>query len=75
MDEAQRTAEFLLPVRLGDELTAAAQERSRARRTGIYDVEVRNRQGDCVALFRGRSHQLGGSVIEHAASVPGSGGG
>jgi acyl-CoA thioesterase len=54
--------EFLLPVRLGDELTAIAEERSRSKRTGVYDVSVRNQQGECVALFRGRSHQLGGSV-------------
>jgi acyl-CoA thioesterase len=55
--------EFLLPGRLGDELTAIADERSRAKRTGVYDVAVHNQQGECVALFRGRSHQLGGSVI------------
>ena len=58
------SVEFLLPARLGDELTAIAEERSRSKRTGVYDVAVRNQQGDCVALFRGRSHELGGSVIE-----------
>src|SRR4029453_2804552 len=52
------TIEFLLAVRLGDELTATAQERSRSRRTGIYDVDVRNEKGECVAMFRGRSHEL-----------------
>jgi acyl-CoA thioesterase len=55
--------EFLLPARLGDELTAIADERSRSKRTGVYDVAVRNQQGECVALFRGRSHQIGGNVI------------
>jgi acyl-CoA thioesterase len=55
--------EFLLPAKLGDELTAIADERSRAKRTGVYDVTVRNQQGECVALFRGRSHQIGGNVI------------
>ena len=68
---AGATVEFLLPGRLGDELTAIAQERSRSRRTGIYDVEVRNPQGDCIALFRGRSHEVGGSLIDSAAP-PGS---
>src|ERR1700754_655168 len=58
------SVEFLLPARLGDELTAIAEERSRSRRTGIYDVAVSNSQGECVALFRGRSHQLGGRLIE-----------
>jgi acyl-CoA thioesterase len=55
--------EFLLPAKLGDELTAIADERSRSKRTGVYDVTVRNQQGECVALFRGRSHQIGGNVI------------
>jgi acyl-CoA thioesterase len=54
--------EFLLPARLGDELTATAEERSRSKRTGVYDVVVRNKQGESVALFRGRSHELGGSI-------------
>jgi len=56
------TIEFLLSARLGDELTASAEERSRSKRTGVYDVTVRNGQGECVALFRGRSHQIGGSL-------------
>jgi acyl-CoA thioesterase len=56
------TVEFLLSAHLGDELTAIAEERSRSKRTGIYDVAVSNQRGECVALFRGRSHQLGGSV-------------
>jgi acyl-CoA thioesterase len=57
------SVEFLLPAKLGDELTAVADERSRSKRTGVYDVTVRNQQGECVALFRGRSHQIGGNVI------------
>ena len=56
------TVEFLLSAHLGDELTAIAEERSRWKRTGIYDVAVSNQRGECVALFRGRSHQLGGSM-------------
>jgi acyl-CoA thioesterase len=57
------SVEFLLPARLGDELTATAEERSRSKRTGVYDVVVRNKQGESVALFRGRSHELGGSIV------------
>ena len=56
------SVEFILPARLGDELTATAEERSRSKRTGVYDVVVRNKQGESVALFRGRSHELGGSI-------------
>ena len=54
--------EFLLPARLGDELTAIAEERSRSKRTGVYDVAVRNQRGECVAMFRGRSHEIGGNI-------------
>ena len=54
--------EFLLSARLGDELTAIAEERSRAKRTGVYDVAVRNQRGEFVAMFRGRSHEIGGRV-------------
>src|SRR4051812_33683708 len=56
------TIEFLLSARLGDELTATAEERTRSKRTGVYDVSVHNQRGECVALFRGRSHQTGGSI-------------
>jgi acyl-CoA thioesterase len=61
---AGATIEFLAPGRLGDELTATAQEQSRSRRTGVYDVTVRNQRGECIALFRGRSHETGGRLIE-----------
>jgi acyl-CoA thioesterase len=50
--------EFLRSAHRGDELTAIAEERSRSKRTGVYDVSVQNQNGECVALFRGRSHQL-----------------
>jgi acyl-CoA thioesterase len=48
---------FLAPARLGDVLDAHAQVRTRAGRTGIYDVTVR--RGDrVIAEFRGRSSEL-----------------
>ena len=56
--------EFLKRVHEGDLLHAAATERWRAGRAGIYEVEVRNQRGELVALFRGRSHQLAGRVID-----------
>lgn len=54
--------EFLLPARLGDELAAVAEERTRAKRIGVYDVAVHNQRGECVAMFRGRSHEIGGRI-------------
>jgi acyl-CoA thioesterase len=56
--------DFLAPGRLGDQLTATAEERTRSKRTGLYDVSVHNQKGECIAMFRGRSHQLEGRVIE-----------
>jgi acyl-CoA thioesterase len=48
---------FVRPVRVGDVLTAYAQERVRFGRSGICDVTVR-RGDDVVAEFRGRSRTL-----------------
>jgi acyl-CoA thioesterase len=56
--------EFLLPGREGDVLRAVAQERWRAGRAGIYEIEVRNQRGETVALFRGRSHQVPGRLVD-----------
>jgi acyl-CoA thioesterase len=50
--------EFLEPARLGDTLTASAQERVLRGRSGIYDVSVR-RADTLIAEFRGRSRSLG----------------
>lgn len=56
--------EFLAPGREGDVLTAVAEERWRAGRAGIYEIEVRNQRAETVALFRGRSHQVPGRLID-----------
>ena len=56
--------EFLAPGREGDLLQAIAQERWRAGKAGIYEIEVRNQRDEMVALFRGRSHQVAGRLID-----------
>ena len=56
--------EFLAPGREGDFLRAIATERWRAGRAGIYEIEVRNQRDEAVALFRGRSHQIAGRLID-----------
>ena len=48
--------EFVRPARLGDRLRAEAREAHRGGRTGIYDIEVTNQDGELVAIFRGRSY-------------------
>lgn len=55
--------DLLAPARLGDELQAQAREVSRASRTGVYDIEVRNQRGERVAVFRGRSYTLKGRTV------------
>ncbi|MEU8921582.1 hydroxyphenylacetyl-CoA thioesterase PaaI [Kitasatospora sp. NPDC048545] len=51
---------FLAPAAVGDELVAEAVERSRAGRSGIYDVTVRRADGRVIAEFRGQSVVIGG---------------
>lgn len=55
---------YLLPVAAGDTLEALSLERSRAGRSGIYDVTVVNSAGETVAEFRGRSRTVAGVHIE-----------
>lgn len=55
--------EFLAPARLGDHLTAEAQEQALGGKTGVYDVVVSKQDGRRIALFRGKSYRLGGTVI------------
>lgn len=56
--------EYMAAGQLGDTLTATATERARGRRTGVYDIEITNQDGRTVALFRGKSYQVQGSVRE-----------
>jgi acyl-CoA thioesterase len=49
---------FLSPAREGDDLIAAAAERVRKGRTGIYDVTVRQDGGDVLAELRGHGRTM-----------------
>ncbi|HXZ71926.1 MAG TPA: hydroxyphenylacetyl-CoA thioesterase PaaI [Streptosporangiaceae bacterium] len=49
---------FLRPAREGDDLTAAASERVRIERNGIYDVSVRRANGEVLAEMRGHSRMV-----------------
>lgn len=51
--------DILKSAKLGDLLTATAEETSLAGRTGLYDIAVKNQHGDLIAIFRGRSYRLG----------------
>lgn len=54
---------LLAAARLGDVLTAQAVEVSKAGRTGVYDISVRNQRGEAVAAFRGRSYTMKGKPL------------
>jgi acyl-CoA thioesterase len=55
--------EFLKPARLGDVLTCEGVEQMLQGRHGIYDMKVTNQRGEVVAMFRGKSAQIQGTVI------------
>jgi acyl-CoA thioesterase len=57
------TVDLLAPGRLGDRLVATCVEVSKAGRTGVYDVEVRDQGGRRIAMFRGRSHTMRGKPV------------
>lgn len=61
--------DFIAPAHEGETLEAEATERSATGRTGVYDVTIRTSEGKIIALFRGKSHRIGGEVITGSAST------
>ena len=57
------TIEYLRPAFEGDVLTADAQELARSGRHGVYDVRISNQKGQVIALFRGKSTQVSGTLV------------
>ena len=56
--------EFLAPAKLGDRLTASAEQVHQGKRTGVYDVVVTNQDQRKLAVFRGNSHRIGGALVD-----------
>lgn len=54
---------IVAPGRLGDRLTAVAEEVQLSGRTGVYDITVHNQRNELIALFRGRSYRLKGKPV------------
>lgn len=63
---AGASIEFLRPGQLGDVLTCEGVEQLLSGRHGIYDMRVSNQRGETVALFRGKSAQIAGTVLPAA---------
>ncbi|MCE3273573.1 MAG: paaI [Ramlibacter sp.] len=59
--------EFLKPAHLDDVLTCEGLEQVLQGRHGIYDMTVRNQRGEVVAVFRGKSASIQGTVIPEEA--------
>ena len=55
--------EFLRPGQLGDVLTCEGLEQTLSGRHGIYDMKVTNQRGEVVAMFRGKSASIKGTVV------------
>jgi acyl-CoA thioesterase len=60
---AGSSIDYVRAARLGDRLTAIAEERSLVGRSGVYDVRVVDQNGEPVAFFRGRSRSVAGAVL------------
>ena len=56
------TIDYLAPGRPGDVLVAEATEQALQGKTGVYDVTVRDQDGRKIALFRGKSHRVAGTL-------------
>ena len=55
--------EFLKPAHLDDVLTCEGVEQLLQGRHGVYDMKVSNQRGEVVAMFRGKSASIQGTVI------------
>ena len=60
----QAEIDWLAPVRAGMVLTATAVRRHQGGKAALTDVEVVDQDDRMVALFRGRTLEIGGQVID-----------
>ena len=60
------TIDYIVPALEGDQLDAEATEQAIAvnGKSGVYDVKVTNQNAFTVALFRGKSHRVGGTLLD-----------
>ncbi len=64
---AGSSIDYVSAARLGDRLTAIAEERSLVGRSGIYDIRVVDQNGEPIAFFPGRSRCLAGARLVKAS--------
>ncbi|MDQ0316096.1 hydroxyphenylacetyl-CoA thioesterase PaaI [Amorphus orientalis] len=61
---------FVKAAKLGDLLTARAEERWREGRSGIYDITVVDQTGSTIAEFRGQSRTISGTLLDEDTRPP-----
>lgn len=64
---ASAAIEFLAPAYLNDVLTAVSEEQVLGAKLGIYDTVITNQDGQRIALFRGRSYRVRGTLFPEEA--------
>lgn len=57
------SVEFVRPGILGEKLTAIAEEEHRGKLTGVYKVHVYNPKQKLVAIFSGKSYEIGDPIF------------
>ena len=60
---ASASIDFLKPAQLHDVLTCDGQEIVLNGRHGVYDMTVRNQHNEVIALFRGKSAHIQGTLV------------
>lgn len=60
---------YVVPVHVGDTLTATAHETSLTGRSGIYDVRVTNQNTQTVAEMRGLSRSIKGHLFNETDDI------
>ena len=55
---------FTTAVRLGDTLFAESILLTETRKTGIYDIMIKNQKGELVASFRGTVYKINKKVVD-----------
>ena len=60
---------YLASARSGDRLTVQCREVGRAGQSALYDAVVADESGETIALFRGQSRTIRGTIVESDRNV------
>ena len=57
--------DWLRPAQRDERLIARAEEQTLSGRTGVYDVRITNDGGELIAIFRGKTRQIKGELVDN----------